>query len=165
MIQPETNWKGKGKPNALCKRRVKKLPVRASNHPSATRMPLVLLSQRLHSLESSGLSSQCGAYAGGKILGLGGCSFKSCILFWASAIIWGIGNDTEVHVCLFNTGQAVSVYLFISNTHNIHSGFHNLCAGAAAKDVASHLPLVQTMPGDVHGFLWHAEGKCLFISA
>ena len=146
LIQPETNWKGKGKPSALCKSRDKKLPIRALNHPSATRMPTVLLSQRLRSLESSGLSSQCKMYTGG-------CSFKSCILFWASAIIWRVGNETEVHVCLFNTGQAVSAYLFISNVHNIHSGFHNLLSDGATKDAVSLLPSFQTMPGDVRSFL------------
>lgn len=114
---------------------------------------MVLLSQRLYLLGSSGLSSQCWEYTGGKILGLGGCSFKSCVRFWVSAIIWRVGNETEVHVCLFNTGQAVSAYLFISNAHNIHSGFHNLLSDGAAEDVASHLPLVETIPGDVRGFL------------
>lgn len=149
LIQPETNWKGKGKPNAFCERE-KQLP---SNHPSATTMPLVLLSRRLRWLESSGLSSQRGACAEGKILGLGGCSFKSCILFWVSAIVWGVGKETEVRVWLFSAGQAVSAYLFISNARNTHSGCHNPRSDGAAEDAASCSPFVQTMPGGTPGFL------------
>lgn len=74
---------------------------------------MVFLSQRLPSLEASGLSSQCRTYAGGKIAGLRGCSFKSCILFCVSAIIWRVRNETGALVCLFNTGQAVSVYIYL----------------------------------------------------
>lgn len=70
-----------------------------------------------------------------------------------SAIIWRDRNETEAYVCLFNTGQAMSVYIFICNAHNIHSNFHNLLSDGAAEDAVFLLPSVQTMPGDACSLL------------
>lgn len=57
----------------------------------------------------------------------------------------------QAHVFLFNTGQAVSAYVFISNAHNTHPNFHN--SDSAAEDAVSLSPSVQTMPGDVCSLL------------
>lgn len=60
-------------------------------------------------------------------------------------------EQKSMSVCL--TQAKLSLHIYLYPAHIIYTLVSITHSDGAAEDAASHLPLAQTMPGDIRGFL------------